>query len=100
MLSPDEAGRRRLAASRETDSSKRRSASTSSCSCEEYASLLKVTDRLTFERHRIDYDRTGRYDPLNDSEFPLCIRLFNYRHNDFTAAMTWHDHLGRAYRVS
>ena len=61
--------------------------------CREYAGLLRVADGLTFELHRIDYDRTGRYNPLTNSEFPFCIRLFNYRHNDFTAAMTWHEHL-------
>jgi AraC-like DNA-binding protein len=59
----------------------------------EYSRLLKVTEGLTFERHRIEYDRTGRYNPLTDTEFPFCIRLFTYRHNDFTAAMTWHEHL-------
>jgi hypothetical protein len=59
----------------------------------EYSRLLRVAERLTFERHRIDYDRTGRYNPLTDSEFPFCIRLFTYRHDDFTAAMTWHEHL-------
>lgn len=60
---------------------------------DEYSNLLRVADSLKFEQHRIDYDRTGRYDPLTDTEFPFCIRLFNYRHNDFTAALTWHDHL-------
>jgi hypothetical protein len=59
----------------------------------EYSCLLKVAENLTFEQHRIDYDRTGRYNPLTETEFPFCIRLFNYRHDDFTAAMTWHEHL-------
>ncbi len=57
----------------------------------EYSCLLKVAENLTFEQHRIDYDRTGRYNPLTETEFPFCIRLFNYRHHDFTAAMTWHE---------
>jgi AraC-like DNA-binding protein len=61
--------------------------------CPEYSSLLRVAERLTFEQHRIEYDRTGRYNPLTDTEFPFCIRLFNYRQDDFTAAMTWHEHL-------
>jgi AraC family transcriptional activator of pobA len=61
--------------------------------CPEYAGLLRVAEGLTFEPHRIDYDRTGRYNPLTNTEFPFCIRLFNYRHNDFTAALTWHEHL-------
>jgi hypothetical protein len=61
--------------------------------CREYAGLLRVAEGLTFEPHRIDYDRTGRYNPLTNIEFPFCIRLFNYRHNDFTAALTWHEHL-------
>jgi AraC-like DNA-binding protein len=61
--------------------------------CPEYSSLLRVTERLPFEQHRIDYDRTGRYNPLTDTEFPFSIRLFNYRQDDFTAAMTWHEHL-------
>jgi AraC-like DNA-binding protein len=61
--------------------------------CPQYSSLLRVTERLPFEQHRIDYDRTGRYNPLADTEFPFCIRLFNYRQDDFTAALTWHEHL-------
>ncbi len=61
--------------------------------CPEYAGLLRVAESLTFEPHRIDYDRTGRYNPLTNTGFPFCIRLFNYRHNDFTAALTWHEHL-------
>jgi AraC-like DNA-binding protein len=61
--------------------------------CPEYLNLLGVTERLPFEKHRIDHDRTGRYNPLTDTEFSFCIRLFNYRQDDFTAAMTWHEHL-------
>jgi AraC-like DNA-binding protein len=91
MLSPDQARSRRLITRGESHSNDRRRLS--SHDFDEYSSLLTVADRLTFEKHRIDCDRTGRYNPLTDTEFPFCIRLFNYRHNDFTAAMTWHEHL-------
>ena len=91
MLSPDPALDGRSLTSRGSVGSDR--PRLSSDPCHEYSCLLKLAENLTFEQHRIDYDRTGRYDPLTDSEFPFCIRLFNYRHDDFTAAMTWHEHL-------
>ncbi len=91
MLSPEQARRRRSVTRGESHSNDPRRLS--SDDLDEYSSLARVADRLTFEKHQIDYDRTGRYNPLTDTEFPLCIRLFNYRHNDFTAAMTWHEHL-------
>jgi hypothetical protein len=59
----------------------------------DHVDYLVAGDRAPGSPKSIDYDRTGRYNPLTDTEFPLCIRLFNYRHNDFTAAMTWHEHL-------
>jgi AraC-like DNA-binding protein len=91
MLSPDLARNDRLLTPRGSSAGGR--FRTASRRGNEYSSLLTVAEGLTFEKHRIDYDRTGRYNPLTDTEFPFCIRLFNYRHNDFTAAMTWHEHL-------
>jgi hypothetical protein len=69
MLSPDQARRGRLATHGESVSSDR--TPLSSYPGDAYSSLLRVTERLIFEKHRIDYDRTGRYDPLTDTEFPL-----------------------------
>ena len=38
-------------------------------------------------------DRTGRYDEALDREFPFVLRLFHYRHKDYTPGLTWHERL-------
>ena len=55
--------------------------------------LLKIADRLTFEAHRIRLDPTGHYEENFDREFPFVIRLFHFRHKDFTPGLTWHERL-------
>ncbi len=55
--------------------------------------LRKVADKLGFEPHRLRVDHTGRYDETLDREFPFLIRLFHFRHNDFTPILTWHERL-------
>jgi AraC-like DNA-binding protein len=55
--------------------------------------LRKVADKLGFEPHRLRVDHTGRYDETLDREFPFLIRLFRFRHNDFTPILTWHERL-------
>ena len=55
--------------------------------------LYAVANRLTFEPHRIWLDPTGRYDEPLDREFPFIIKLFRYRHHDFTPGLTWHERL-------
>ena len=55
--------------------------------------LYEVANRLTFEPHRIWLDPTGRYDEPLDREFPFIIKLFRYRHQDFTPGLSWHERL-------
>jgi AraC-like DNA-binding protein/mannose-6-phosphate isomerase-like protein (cupin superfamily) len=40
--------------------------------------------RLNFKPHRLRLDHTARYEETLDAEFPFLIRLFHFRHNDFT----------------
>lgn len=55
--------------------------------------LYTVSNRLTFEPHRIWLDPTGHYDEPLDREFPFIIKLFHYRHHEFTPGLTWHERL-------
>jgi AraC-like DNA-binding protein len=55
--------------------------------------LLEVANTLSFEPHRLRLDHTGRYDETLDYEFPFLIRLFRFRHNDFTPVQSWHERL-------
>ena len=55
--------------------------------------LLAIADRLTFEPHRISLDPTGHYQESFDREFPFIIKLFSFRHKDFTPGLTWHERL-------
>ncbi|MBW0000854.1 MAG: helix-turn-helix domain-containing protein [Verrucomicrobia bacterium] len=55
--------------------------------------LYGVANRLAFEPHRIWLDPTGRYDEPLDREFPFIIKLFHYRHHDFTPGLSWHERL-------
>ncbi|HEY0791380.1 MAG TPA: AraC family transcriptional regulator [Chthoniobacterales bacterium] len=55
--------------------------------------LHGVANGLTFEPHRIWLDPTGRYDEPLDREFPFVIKLFRYRHHDFTPGLSWHERL-------
>ena len=54
---------------------------------------MKIADRLTFEPHRIRLDPTGHYEESFDREFPFIIKLFYFRHQDFTPGLTWHERL-------
>ena len=90
MLFPDPAPDGRSLAFRRSVGSRR--PRLSSNRSREYSCLLKVAENLTFEQHPIDYDWTDRYNPLTDTEFPFFIRLLNYRRDDFTAAVTCHEH--------
>ena len=56
-------------------------------------SLWKVAAELPFKPHRIRLDETGRYDEPFDREFPFVLRLFHFRHKDFTPGLTWHERL-------
>jgi len=56
-------------------------------------SLWKVAAELPFEPHRIRLDETGRYDEALDREFPFVVRLFHFRHTDYTPGLTWHERL-------
>jgi len=49
--------------------------------------------RLNFEPHRLRLDHTGRCDETLDAEFPFLIRLFHFRHNDFTPMQSRHERL-------
>jgi AraC-like DNA-binding protein len=49
--------------------------------------------QLPFEPHRIRMDQTGRYDEALDREFPFVVRLFHFRHKDYTPGWTWHERL-------
>jgi AraC-like DNA-binding protein len=55
--------------------------------------LWKVAAELPFEPHRIRLDETGRYDEALDREFPFVVRLFHFRHKDYTPGLTWHERL-------
>jgi hypothetical protein len=55
--------------------------------------LWKVSAELPFEPHRIRLDETGRYDEALDREFPFVVRLFHFRHQDYTPGLTWHERL-------
>lgn len=55
--------------------------------------LLKVADKLNFEPHRLRLDQSGRYDEALEHEFPFLIKLFRFRHNDFTPIHSWHERL-------
>ena len=55
--------------------------------------LWKVAAELPFEPHRIRLDETGRYDEELDREFPFVVRLFHFRHKDYTPGLTWHERL-------
>jgi AraC-like DNA-binding protein len=56
-------------------------------------SLGKVAAQLPFESHRIRLDETGHYDEALDREFPFVVRLFHFRHKDYTPGLTWHERL-------
>jgi AraC-like DNA-binding protein len=56
-------------------------------------SLWNVAAELPFEPHRIRLDETGRYDEALDREFPFVVRLFHFRHKDYTPGLTWHERL-------
>jgi AraC-like DNA-binding protein len=56
-------------------------------------SLWKVAAELPFEPHRIRLDETGRYDEALDREFPFVVRLFHFRHQNYTPGLTWHERL-------
>jgi AraC-like DNA-binding protein len=55
--------------------------------------LWKVAAELPFEPHRIRLDETGRYDEALNREFPFVVRLFHFRHQDYTPGLTWHERL-------
>jgi AraC-like DNA-binding protein len=55
--------------------------------------LWDVAGELPFEPHRIRMDSTGRYDEALDREFPFVVRLFHFRHKDYTPGLTWHERL-------
>ena len=55
--------------------------------------LWNVAAELSFEPHRIRLDDTGRYDEALDREFPFVVRLFHFRHKDYTPGLTWHERL-------
>ncbi|MEO8352076.1 MAG: AraC family transcriptional regulator [Chthoniobacteraceae bacterium] len=55
--------------------------------------FLRLADRLRFEPHRIELDRTGRYDEPLEREFPFVIKLFHFRSRHYTPGLTWHDRL-------
>jgi AraC-like DNA-binding protein len=57
------------------------------------SSLWQRAAALQFNPHRILMDRTGRYDEALDREFPFVVRLFHYRHKDYTPGWTWHERL-------
>jgi AraC-like DNA-binding protein len=57
------------------------------------SSLWQRAAALQFQPHRIQMDRTGRYDEALDREFPFVLRLFHYRHKDYTPGLTWHERL-------
>jgi hypothetical protein len=59
----------------------------------ENSGLMRIADRLTFEPHRIRVDPTGHYEEGFDREFPFIIKLFYFRHQDFTPGLTWHERL-------
>jgi AraC-like DNA-binding protein len=59
----------------------------------QHSELLKIADRLTFEPHRICLDSTGHYEESFEREFPFIIKLFYFRHKDFTPGLTWHERL-------
>ncbi len=55
--------------------------------------LWDVATGMRFEPHRIRLDATGRYDEALDREFPFVVRLFHFRHKDYTPGLTWHERL-------
>ena len=55
--------------------------------------LWNVAAELSFEPHRIRLDETGRYDEALDREFPFVVRLFHFRHKDYSPGLTWHQRL-------
>ena len=55
--------------------------------------LWNVAAELPFEPHRIRLDETGRYDEALNREFPFVVRLFHFRHKDYTPGLTWHERL-------
>jgi AraC-like DNA-binding protein len=55
--------------------------------------LWKVATELPFEPHRIRLDETGRYEEALNREFPFVVRLFHFRHQDYTPGLTWHERL-------
>jgi AraC-like DNA-binding protein len=55
--------------------------------------LIKNSNRLQFEAHRIRFDRTGKYEEPLDREFPVIIKLFRFKHNAITPGLTWHERL-------
>ena len=59
--------------------------------------LWNVAAELSFEPHRIRLDETGRYDEALDREFPFVVRLFHFRHKDYTPGLTWHERLAGDY---
>ncbi|MBV9274842.1 MAG: helix-turn-helix transcriptional regulator [Verrucomicrobia bacterium] len=57
------------------------------------SSLWEQAAVLPFELHRIRMDPTGRYHEVMDREFPFIMRLFHFRHKDYTPGWTWHERL-------
>jgi hypothetical protein len=55
--------------------------------------LWQMAAKLPFQPHRIRMDQTGRYDEALDREFPFVVRLFHFRHKDYTPGWTWHERL-------
>jgi hypothetical protein len=55
--------------------------------------LARAANGLTFEPHRIRFDRTGRYEEPLDREFPFIIKLFRFKHREITPGLTWHERL-------
>jgi AraC-like DNA-binding protein/mannose-6-phosphate isomerase-like protein (cupin superfamily) len=60
-----------------------------------FQSLIEVCAGLQFERHSIaaQLDPQGRYEVELDREFPLHVRLFQFRTREFTTSRTWHERL-------
>jgi len=81
-------------ATRNQSTKKKVKAPTSSASTGSVDSWLwDKAAELPFEPHRIRMDQTGRYDEALDREFPFVVRLFHFRHKDYTPGWTWHERL-------
>jgi AraC family transcriptional regulator, transcriptional activator of pobA len=74
--------------------SRKKKAGTRSAAARRVDSLLSdQAAALPFEPHRIRMDQTGRYEEALDREFPFVVRLFHFRHKDYTPGWTWHERL-------